>query len=188
MVTVNELVTAFSTSLTKLFDVTATKTFANTQARANVVVDGETLLADVPVEYLLFLEKRLGDVLVFLNKLPTLDPSLNWTYDDSAGQWKADTVRTHRSKKLPFNHIKAPATDKHPAQVDVLFEDVTVGYWDTTKLSGAVPQTQVKEWRDKVLKLQAAVKMAREDANSIEVDNKAVGERVFSYLFNGLHA
>jgi len=188
MVTVNELVQAFSVSLTKLFDVTATKTYANTSARADVKVDGETLLADVPVEYLLFLEKRLGDVLTFLSKVPTLDPALNWTFDAEAGTWKAETVRTHRSRKTPFNHIKAPATDKHAAQVDVLFEDVTVGYWDTTKLSGAVPATQVKEWKEKVLKLSAAVKFAREEANSVEVDNQAVGEKVFGYLFNGLHA
>jgi hypothetical protein len=186
--TVPELVQAFSVSLTKLFDVTATKTYANTGAKADVKVDGEVLLEQVPIEYLLFLEKRLGDTLVFLGKLPTLDPSLNWTYDAESGQWKADKVTTHRTKKLPFNHIKSPATDKHPAQVDVLFEDVTVGFWDTTKVSGAVPATQIKEWKEKVLKLQAAVKFAREEANSMEVENVKVGEKVFSYLFNGLHA
>src|SRR6185295_7051900 len=32
--------------LTRLFDVTATKDWANCQAKANVVVDGETLLSD----------------------------------------------------------------------------------------------------------------------------------------------
>lgn len=188
VVTVPELVTAFSSSLTKLFDITATKTYANTGAKADVKVDGEVLLEQVPVEYLLFLEKRLSDTAVFLGKLPTLDPSLNWSYDAGTGQWKAETVRTHRSKKIPFNHIKAPATDKHPAQVDVLFEDVTVGYWDSTKISGAVPATQIKEWKDKVDKLLAAVKMAREEANSTEVENVNTGEKVFSYIFNGLHA
>nr|WP_233508231.1 hypothetical protein [Spongiactinospora gelatinilytica] len=42
--------------LTRLFDVTATKDWANCAAKADVMVDGSVLLADVPVTYLLFLE------------------------------------------------------------------------------------------------------------------------------------
>src|SRR5262249_19046729 len=45
--------------LTRLFDVTATKDWTNCVAKADVVVDGEPLLRDVPVAYLLFLEKQL---------------------------------------------------------------------------------------------------------------------------------
>src|SRR5215472_9467757 len=40
-----------ATVLTRLFDVTATKDWANCVARADVVVDGRTLLSDVPVSY-----------------------------------------------------------------------------------------------------------------------------------------
>ncbi len=39
-----------------LMDVVATKDFTNCRARADVVVDGEPFLKDVPVPYLLFLE------------------------------------------------------------------------------------------------------------------------------------
>lgn len=48
--------------LTELFDVTATKDWANRSAVASVIVDGNTLLTDVPVTYLLFLEKQLTDI------------------------------------------------------------------------------------------------------------------------------
>src|SRR3954469_9349739 len=44
--------------LTKLFDVVATKDWANCAAKADVVVDGRTLVQDAPVTYLLFLEKQ----------------------------------------------------------------------------------------------------------------------------------
>ena len=47
--------------LGELFDVTATKDWANTQAKADLVIDGETLLEQVPATYLLFLEKQLND-------------------------------------------------------------------------------------------------------------------------------
>src|SRR5690242_3781468 len=50
-------------ALRELFNVTATKDVANTQATANVKVEGDTtLLVDVPVTTLLFLEKQLIDL------------------------------------------------------------------------------------------------------------------------------
>ena len=52
-----------ATALTQLFDVTATKDWANCEARADITVDGRALLRDVPVSYLLFLEKQLTEKL-----------------------------------------------------------------------------------------------------------------------------
>lgn len=184
VVTVPDLVNTFAGSLAGLFDITATKVWANTGASANVTIDGEVLLEDVPVEYLLFMEKRLTDVLTFISKIPTLDPAFNWQWDETSGVYRTDEVWTNRSKKVLKNHVKSEATDKHAAQVEVYTEDETVGRWSTTKFSGAVPVTKVREWRDRVLKLQAAVKFAREEANSIEVTNRQVGEKVFKFLFN----
>jgi hypothetical protein len=59
-------------ALTELFDIVATQDFANCQARADVVVGGTTVLKDVPVTHLLFLEKQLVDLHTFVEKLPTL--------------------------------------------------------------------------------------------------------------------
>jgi hypothetical protein len=180
---VEELVEAFANSMTKLFDITLTKNTANTKAKASVVVDGTTVLEDVPIEYLLFLEKRLNDVMTFLNKLPVLDPALKWEQNGQAGVFQTEPVITNRSKKIPRNHEKAPATDKHPAQVEVYFEDVVVGTWATVKFSGATSQKQLKTWKDRVSDLQAAVKSAREEANSIEAPEVKAGETVFKHLF-----
>jgi hypothetical protein len=52
-------------TLTELFDVTATKDWANCEARADVVVDGNVLAAQVSVTYLLFLEKQLVPTRLF---------------------------------------------------------------------------------------------------------------------------
>ncbi len=43
-----EIIRKTSETLTKLFDVVATKDWANCQAKADVVVEGRTLLNDVP--------------------------------------------------------------------------------------------------------------------------------------------
>ncbi len=169
--------------LTKLFDITAAKDWANCQAKADIVVDGQTLARDVPATYLLFLEKQLVDLHTFVKKLPTLDPSESWAFDPSADCFVTDPVQTAKTKKVPRNHVKAEATEKHPAQVEVFHEDVVVGYWKTVKFSGALPASRVKELLDRVDKLQQAVKFAREEANSLEAPDKKVGDSVFGYLF-----
>ncbi|MGW1317842.1 DUF7873 family protein [Streptomyces sp. NPDC002426] len=178
-----EALREMSTSLTRLFDVTATKDWANCSARADVTVDGRTVVSEVPVSYLLFLEKQLTDLHTFVKKLPVLDASESWSLDPSTDLWKTDPVRTIRTKKVPRNHVKAEATDKHPAQVDVYYEDVPIGYWTTVKFSGALPARRVNELLERVEKLQHAVKFAREEANGAEVTDRRVGDAVFGYLF-----
>ncbi len=180
----DEILEQTSVILSRLFDVTATKDWANCNARADVIVDGKTLLSQVPVTYLLFLEKQLVDLLTFVRKLPILDASETWTFDPSADTYATEAVQTVRTKKIPRNHVKAEATEKHPAQVEVYYEDVAVGYWRTIKFSGALPAQRVNELIGRVEKLQQAVKFAREEANNIEVEDQKVGESIFSYLFN----
>jgi hypothetical protein len=170
-------------SLTRLFDVTATKDWANCKAKGDVIVDGTVLLKDVPATYLLFLEKQLTDLHTFIKKLPTLDASETWTFDTAADCFATEPVQTVRTKKIPRNHVKAEATEHHPAQVEVYYEDVTVGYWRTVKFSGALPAKRVNELLERVDRLAAAVKFAREEANSMEVEDQKLGAKVFQYLF-----
>jgi hypothetical protein len=178
-----EVIRQTTETLTRLFDVVATKDWANCRAKADVVVDGQKLLSDVPATYLLFLEKQLIDLHTFIKKLPVLDGAETWTFDPSADCWATEAVSTLKTKKIPRNHVKAEATDKHPAQVEVYYEDVTVGYWRTIKFSGALPAKRVNELLTRVEKLQEAVKFAREEANNLEVEDVKVGEAFLGYLF-----
>ncbi|HLG61413.1 MAG TPA: hypothetical protein VKY19_05740 [Ktedonosporobacter sp.] len=178
-----EIIRQTAEVLTKLFDVVATKDWANCKAKADVVVEGQTLLKDVPATHLLFLEKQLIDLHTFIKKLPVLDASELWTYDASADCWATEPVQTVRTKKIPRNHVKAEATEKHPAQVEVYYEDVSVGNWRTVKFSGALPARRVHDLLARVERLQEAVKFAREEANNLEVEEQKVGEKIFHYLF-----
>lgn len=183
--TIAETLATVEKGMTRLFDVTLTKDVGNTTAKADVVVDGNTILADVPVTYLLFLEKKLVDFRTFVSKLPTLDPGKKWATDEALedGVWASDARLTTKTKKIPRNHELAPATDKHPAQVQMYHEDVVVGDWTTIDFSGAVPASRRSELLERVTKLQDAVKQAREAANSIDVSDQHAGEKVFGYLF-----
>jgi hypothetical protein len=179
---VEQVLKSTAATLTRLFDVTAAKDWANCGARADITVDGRVLVPAVPVSYLLFLEKQLTDLHTFVRKLPVLDAAESWTPDPSTDAWKTEPVRTIRTKKVPRNHVKAEATEKHPAQVEVYYEDVPVGYWTTVKFSGALPARRVNELLERVEKLQQAVKFAREEANGAEVIDQRVGDAVFGYL------
>lgn len=172
--------------LSEMFDVIATQEYANCTAFANIVVDDVVILHDVPVTFLLFLEKQLLNVHNLVEKIPTLDPGEAWTRSETANAWATPAAETVRTKKVLKNHVRAEATDKHPAQVDTYGEDVLVGYWSTVNFSGAIPESTKAEMLERVRKLQEAVKMAREQANSIDVTKQSVAEPVFDYLFDSL--
>ena len=182
-VRVDEVMADVRQALTRLFDVILTKDVANGVAKADITVDGTTIATEVPVTYLLFLEKQLTDLLTFVTKLPVLDAAESWSFDEATDAYATAPTQTTRSKKVPRNHVKAEATEKHPAQVEMYFEDVLVGYWTTVKYSGALPQARINELKSRVVKLAEAVKVAREKANSTEVTDQKIGERVFDYLF-----
>jgi hypothetical protein len=169
-------------SLTRLFDLTLTHEVANARAHADVKVDDQVLLKNVPVTYLLFLERKLIDLHTLVSKLPTLDPAQKWTWDAATSCFRTPPTRSTKSKKIPRNHVKAEATERHPAQVELWYEDVVVGYWTTTKFSGALQADRIAELLSRVRKLQDAVKVAREEANSTQVDEAQAGKFIFDYL------
>jgi hypothetical protein len=169
--------------LSGYFDIVATKDWTNCKASADVVVDGKKLLSNVPVTYLLFLEKQLVDMMTFVKKLPTLDASESWKFDPNSDSWTSEPTQTTKTKKIPRAFVKYEATKEHPAQVDVVHEDIVVGNWTQIKFSGALPAKRVNELVVRVEKLQKAVKFAREEANSIEAEDQKIGSSVFNFLF-----
>lgn len=169
--------------LSELFDVTAQKDFANCSAKASVAVDGQVLLTDVPVPYLLFLEKQLTDLHSFVSKLPTLDPSQVWVEDKNTGLHRTEPSQTVRTKKVQKALVLHPPTVEHPAQTQLITEDQTVGYWDQTHFSGSVPHPERVRLARRIETLQQAVKFAREEANSVAAPRQDVSAKVFGWIF-----
>jgi hypothetical protein len=179
----SDAITEFREAMVHVFDATLTQDVANTRARADVEVDGTPVLKDVPVTFLLFLEKKLTDIQTFISHLPTLDPSQKWGYSrDTDCYVTAETWKYH-TKKLPRVLEKSPATEKHPAQVEVVHEDKNVGKWKTIYQSGAIPARDQHDMLARVKKLIEAVKKARESANMIDVENKRSGDDIFDFVF-----
>lgn len=181
---VSEALVDVSSFLTPLFDVTLQRDAANCSALADVVVDNQKVLEQVPATYLIWLEKQLVDIHTIICVLPTLPSDSSWNYDDGQGCYRSEAIERAKTKKIPKPFIKAEATKEHPAQVDVVHEDVVTGYWKQVAFSGALPRDRVRLLRDRVEKLLAAVKFAREQANLVEAPPVKAGEAVFGYLFS----
>lgn len=178
-----EVLRSVERSLTELMEVTARKDWANCQAKGSVEVDGKVILPDVPVSHLLFLEKQLTDLRTLVGNLPVLDVADDWAKDANSGLFKTAVTQTHRSKKVQKPLVLYPATPEHPAQTQMVTEDVLAGLWSLTKQSGAMPAPEKQALLERVEKLLKAVKEAREAANiHDEVTTPPVGAAVFGYL------
>lgn len=169
--------------LAELLDTTATKDWANCGATADIEVDGTVILPNVPVTYLLFLEKQVEHLGTVLEAMPTLDTSLRWTRDEAAGTFVSDEQVTHKTKKVEKPIVVIEPTEHQPGQFTVLTEDVVIGHWKTVHQSGRMRAADKEELLDRLVKLQKAIKQAREDANSAEADHQRVGDQVLGYIF-----
>lgn len=172
-----------ATRLENIFDVTAQKDWANCSAKADVEVEGVILLAQAPTTFLLFLEKQLTDLYTVVEKLPVLDPSENWTWDAEQGLFKTEPQLTHRTKKVQRALVLYQATPQHPAQTQLITEDVTVGQWEQVRFSGAMSATKKQALLQRIAKLQQAVKFGREQANLTPAPEHAVGSKILDWVF-----
>ncbi len=180
---VKDILNAVSRLSTEIVTVTARKDWTNCVAKGSVEVDGAVLIKDAPVPFLLFLEKQLTDLRTFVTALPMLDEAEAWTHDQNSSLYKTDAISTHRTKKLQKPIVLYDATDKHPAQTQLIVEDIIVGFWSTVKQSGAMPKPDKQALLSRVEKLLKAVKVAREAANmQDEIETPDIGTAVFAYL------
>ena len=186
--TVSQIIEDFVKNSTRLLDLSFTKDWTNTGATADVVVNGEIVSENAPVTFLLPFEKYLSqEVRGLIESIPILDPAQDWTPSASErdGIYETQTVRRHRTKKVNKVLELAKATDKHPAQVQLVAEDVLAGYWNEKRFSGAIPASEKAAMIERVELLIQAVKIAREKANSVDVTTDyKVGKAVFDYLFS----
>jgi hypothetical protein len=171
----------------KALDVAYHVAEANTQARADVVLeDGDPLLKGVPATALLELEKRAMEMHALVQRIPTLDPAKSFIPAPERGKdiYKArDDVKT-RTKKIQRPLVLSPATDKHPAQVNVISEDVPVGTITTQEWSSLLTPAEKSEMLDRAERLHRAIKAARARANAIDATSQAqIGEKLLKFVF-----
>lgn len=170
---------------TDLWNLILTQDVGNQLAKADVVVDGQVILPQVPVTFLLFLDKQVNDLETFVSKLPTPDPAEEWTHDPNTGLLRGKANESLRTSKEPTVIVKYEATKEHPAQTELFTKDVPVGTWTQILYSGCIPADRKNAILARVRKLQDAIKLAKEQANLLEVERQKAAEPVFNFVFGG---
>lgn len=158
--------------LAKSLNATYQVAVGNTLAKADIVLEDDTVLAkDVPATNLLELEKRVAELLTFAKSIPTLDPAKGFKLDPDKGEaiFRAREDVKFRTKKTTKAIVLYPHTDKHPAQVKEVTEDEKVGTVTTLEWSGLITPVQKGQIIERVEMLARAVKKARTRANEVEV-------------------
>ncbi|MGL6094383.1 MAG: hypothetical protein ACRC7O_01105 [Fimbriiglobus sp.] len=168
-----------------LWNLVLTQDVGNQQAKADVVVDGQVILAQVPITFLLFLDKQVNDLETFVSKLPTPDPAEEWTHDPNTGLLRSKANESLRTSKEPTVIVKYEATKEHPAQTELFTKDVPVGTWTQILYSGCLPADRKNTVLARVRKLQDAIKLAKEQANLLEVERQKAADPVFQFVFGG---
>lgn len=180
---VHRILPDISSALVDFYDCVMTQEKANQSAKADIKIDNNLSLAGIPVTVILFLEKQVVDMLTFAKNLPILSTDKNWKFDSNKDCYITESEKTTKTQKKPEVVIKYEATKEHPAQTELFSVDKTIGHWNTIHLSGAIPATKREEIIKRLQRLQDALKIAREEANSQEIQMTKIGDDLMKYIF-----
>jgi hypothetical protein len=180
---VDDLIKQAREKWSELWNLVLTQDTGNQQAKSDLVVDGKTILSNVPVTTLLFLDKQINDLETFISKLPTPDPAEEWSHDPNTGLLRSRATESIRTSKEPTVIVKYEATEDHPAQTELFTKDIPVGTWTQILYSGCIPADKKNAVLARIRKLQDAIKIAKEQANLMEVERQKCADPVFAFVF-----
>lgn len=172
---------------TPAMNIVATKDRTNQRASADIIIRGSTLVHDVPVSHLLWLENYLGEWRKFVAVLPVMDRAKRWIpVDGSNGLYTAEgeTAGKYVEETVPL--VLHPGNDRHAPNAVPLTKKVHVGTFRTTHFTGAITEDRKRQLLDRADELIAAVKDATARANrTTAVEDVTEGGALFGYLLNG---
>jgi hypothetical protein len=183
--TVKEKLDYITKAVVQYWDALLQKELTNQKATASIIIDGEVIAEDLPATFLLGLEKRLRKLRDVYESIPTLAVGTEWKKDEAKGEgiWVVahpeetlKTVRTVKSKVL------YEATEHHPAQIDKWEETEAVGKYTKTIWSGMISPAEKSKYLERIDKLIQATKKARQRANTTDVVNRHVADRLIDFI------
>ncbi len=183
--TVDENLEYLLPHIAQYWDAVAQKDATNQAAVADVIINGETLLAGISATTLLGLETKLAELRKVFEAIPTLAPAVSWISDAKQRPGVFITEHVEKSfkteKDLQFKEA-SPATKEHPAQVAQLQTTTNVGEYVLTKWSGMYSPARKAEVLNRLDVLRNAVKKARMRANNTPVVDVHIGDVMLSFI------
>ncbi len=172
-------------AVVKYFDVLLQKESTNQVAKADVVVDGKTLAAGLPATFLLGMESRLRELRDVYVTIPTLTQAVRWEKDEGMGTgvYRAAFPEEKLKTSMKFkSQVLYAATKEHPAQIEKWEEQVPVGKYVKDYWCGMITPARKSELLGRIDVLIAAVKKARQRANSTEVVKNNIGKALMGFI------
>lgn len=170
------------TSVTQFIDDELSKEETNKNTKADVVINGN-VIASLSAPALMNLENKLNSLKDMLLVIPTRDNNTAWNYDETENCHKSIPTSRFKTEKRQKPIELAPATEQHPAQVQLSTFDVRVGEWTDTYLSGEISSSEKQEVLHRFDIMLTAIKEARSIANQAKVEEVKVADKVLSYIF-----
>lgn len=169
----------------RYFDVWLQKERTNQEAFADIIIEGNVIVHNLPATFLLGLENRLRKIKDVYMKIPTLPPSVKWEEDTTKGKGiyrRVNPEEVLKTEKIFKVQVLYEATKEHPAQVDKISETKSIGIKRKEVWTSVLAPAEKISLIEKINKLLLAVKQARQRANSATVVGDTVGEELFDYI------
>ena len=137
-------------------------------------------LSNVPATFLMQFDKFLSELRAVYSAIPTRDPKHVWADDEDTGKghYATPEIKQYRAVKVAVPIELSPATERHPAQVQLVNKTEKVGEWTERFRSGALSPAKKSELLSRVDQFQRAVKRALSHANRVEHDTTKVGRDI----------
>ena len=169
-------------SIANFIDDELSKEETNKNTKASLVIEGREI-ASLSAPALMNLENKLNSLKDMLLVIPTGDNNSTWNYDETENCYKSTPTSRFKTEKRQKPIELAPATDKHPAQVQLTTFDVRVGEWIDIYLSGEISSSQKQEVLHRFETMLTAIREARSIANQAKVEEVKVANDILSYIF-----
>lgn len=185
--TVQDRLRWFKGSTIKLFDLLFQKDKTNQATGVDLKVGDFLIATNVPAVTLLMLENKLQELRKVFEASPTLPAGVMWEYDAGEGYYKAkEPSITFSTKKVTKPVVLYEATDKHPAQVKEVSEDIPVAQIKVERWAGMITSKEKADLLGRLDLLLHAVKTARQEANNQEAVKAEIGAKIFDYLYGNV--
>ncbi len=186
--TVGEKLSYVGKHLIKYYDAISRKERTNQEARADLVVGGNVLIANMPGTLLLGLESRLRQFRTMCEAIPTLQPGIVWVRDKehrTGGVYKISEPRKRfKTEKIKESKVIVQPTKEFPAQVDTWTVDKPCGTISDLIWSGMISPAEKSDLIGRVDTILRAVKKARQRANEAEVVDLRVGKVIMDFILD----
>lgn len=183
--TVMEKLNYMKESAIRYWDAKFQKELGGQMAKADVIIDGTTLIEGLPVLLLLEMESELKELRKIYEAIPTLESKIDWepAPDIGDGVYKSKfPVVSNKTEKTYEHKVIVPPTDKHPAQIREWTEDKPIGQYSTKTWSGMVNPAEKSKLLGKLDKILRAFKQARQRANKQELSKEQFASKVFDFI------